>query len=262
MLEALSLTKYYSATAAVRNVSFAVRPGRILGYLGANGAGKSTTVKMLTGILEPSDGRIVLNGVSARNNLAAYQSRLGYVPEEAHVYPHLSAVEYLRLVGRLRGMAQTILEPRIARFLQLFGLHLDRHDALSSYSKGMRQKVLLSAAMLHDPSVLILDEPFSGLDVNTAVVLKTLLQEFARQGKMILFSSHVLDVVEKVCTEVVILHKGQVVAYDAVDSLRRIAEQPSLEEVFALLTKAPDAQAIAHELVAAMKIGALEHSRE
>lgn len=258
MLEARDLSKYYAHTLAVRKVSFTIRPGQILGYVGANGAGKSTTVKMLTGILEPSSGQIVLNGTSARSGLASYQAQLGYVPEESHVYPHLSAQEYLRLVGRLRGMSREVLEPRINRFLELFGLYGDRHDALSSYSKGMRQKVLLSAAMIHDPSLLILDEPFSGLDVNTALVLRSLLQELARAGKMILFSSHVLDVVEKLCTEVLILHKGCVAAYDSVRRLQQLAEQPSLEEVFSQLTQAPDAQGVAVQIFAAMKIGVPE----
>src|SRR6202140_3133827 len=144
MLEARLLTKYYEHTAAVREVSFTVRPGEILGYLGPNGAGKSTTVKMLTGLIEPSGGQIFYNGRSVYEDFTAFQRRIGYVPEEAHLYPHLSAVEYLRLVGRLRGIPRAVLDPKIDEFLRLFSLWDDRYDALSSYSKGMRQKVLLS----------------------------------------------------------------------------------------------------------------------
>ena len=160
MLEVRSLTKYYSHTAAVRDVSFTIQPGEILGYLGSNGAGKSTTVKMLTGLIEPSEGRIFYQGRSVHEDFTAFQRRIGYVPEEAHLYPHLSGREYLQLVGRLRGIPRKVLEPKIDEFLRLFSLWDDRHDPLSTYSKGMRQKVLISAALLHNPDILILDEPF------------------------------------------------------------------------------------------------------
>jgi ABC-2 type transport system ATP-binding protein len=144
MLEARSLTKYYNHIPAVREVSFQIKPGDILGYLGPNGAGKSTTVKMLTGIIEPSEGQIFFNGRSVYEDFTAFQRRIGYVPEEPHLYPHLSGREYLQLVGRLRGMPRAILEPKIDTFLKLFSLSIDAYAPLSSYSKGMRQKILLS----------------------------------------------------------------------------------------------------------------------
>src|SRR5437588_1355247 len=215
MLEVRSLTKYYRHTPAVRNVSFAIRPGEILGYLGPNGAGKSTTVKMLTGLIEPSDGQIFYNGRSVYEDITGFQRRIGYVPEEPHLYPYLSGREYLQLTGRLRGMPHQVLERKMDEFLRLLGLWSDRHAPLSSYSKGMRQKILLSAALLHDPDILILDEPFSGLDVTSALMLRSLLRGRADRGKMILYSSHVLEVVEKICSNVLILRKGEVVAYDS-----------------------------------------------
>lgn len=261
MLEVRSLTKYYNHTAAVRDVSFTIRPGEVLGYLGSNGAGKSTTVKMLTGLITPSDGSILFDGASVHDDLPGFQRRMGYVPEEAHLYPHLSGREYLQLVGRLRGMPHTILEPRTDEFLQLFSLWDDRHDPISSYSKGMRQKILLSAALLHNPDLLILDEPFSGLDVTSALVLRNLLRKLAEQGKMILFSSHVLDVVEKVCTKVLILRKGEVAAYDSINSLQRLMSQPSLEGVFAQLTQVADTATLADQLVDAMSLGEPKASR-
>src|SRR5690348_1012768 len=256
MLEVRSLTKYYNHTAAVRNVSFTIRPGEILGYLGSNGAGKSTTLKMLTGLITPSDGSILFRGKSVQQDLGAFQQCTGYVPEEAHLYPHLSGREYLLLVGRLRGMPHTILEPRIDEFLRLFSLWDDRHDPLSSYSKGMRQKILLSAALLHNPELLILDEPFSGLDVTSAMMLRSLIRGLAGQGKIILYSSHVLEVVEKVCSKVVILRKGEVVAYDSIDRLRDLMSQPSLEGVFAQLAEVEDSDALAEKVLHAMKSGA------
>jgi ABC-2 type transport system ATP-binding protein len=253
MLEARSLTKYYNHFPAVREVSFQIRPGEILGYLGPNGAGKSTTVKMLTGIIEPSEGQIFYNGRSVYDDFTNFQRRIGYVPEEPHLYPHLSGREYLQLVGRLRGMTRGVLEPKIDRFLRLFSLWTDGHAPLSSYSKGMRQKILLSAALLHDPDILILDEPFSGLDVTSAMVVRSLLRVLADEGKMIFYSSHVLEVVEKVCSTVLILRKGQVVAYDSIHRLQEIMNQPSLEGVFAQLAEVEDGETVARRIVEAMK---------
>jgi ABC-2 type transport system ATP-binding protein len=172
--------------------------------------------------------------------MKAYQSRIGYVPEEAHLYPHLSGREYLQLVGRLRGIPRRTLEPKADELLRLVSLWEDRHTSIASYSKGMRQKILLLAALLHDPELLILDEPFSGLDVNAAMVLRSMLGSLARRGKMVLYSSHVLEVVEKVCENVLILHKGKVAAYDSVAHLRALMSESSLEGVFAQLTHAGD----------------------
>jgi ABC-2 type transport system ATP-binding protein len=240
MLEVRNLVKRYSRVPVVDNVSFEIRRGEILGYLGPNGAGKSTTVKILTGLIEPSDGEIFFNGVDVRKDFLSFQRQLGYVPEEAHLYPHLTGREYLQLIGRLRSLPRRILEPRMHELLRIFGLWDDRHSPLSSYSKGMRQKVLLSGALLHNPEVLIFDEPFSGLDVTTAMMLRTLLHELAAQGKIIFYSSHVLEVVEKVCSRVLILRKGKVVAHDRVERLRDLMQQPSLEGIFAQLTLQED----------------------
>lgn len=253
MLEARSLTKFYNHTPAVKQVSFTIHPGEILGYLGPNGAGKSTTVKMITGLIEPSDGQIFFNGRTVYDDFTAFQRRIGYVPEEPHLYPHLSGREYLQLVGRLRGMPRPFLEYKMDEFLRLMGLWNDRHTPLASYSKGMRQKILLSAALLHDPDVLILDEPFSGLDVTSAMMLRSLLHVLAKQGKMVLYSSHVLEVVEKICSTVVILRKGEVVAYDSIDRLRELMSQPSLEGVFAQLADVEDGDTVANKIFEVMK---------
>src|SRR5664279_6508658 len=189
MLEICGLTKRYNGIAVVENVSFTLRPGEILGYVGPNGAGKSTTVKMIIGLLEPSEREVQFQGRSVLEDLPGFQARIGYVPEEPHLYPHLSGREYLQLVGRLRGLHRRVLESKIDEFLRLFSLWDDRHCAVSAYSKGMRQKVLLSAALLHNPDLLILDEPLSGLDVNTALVLRELVEGLATRGRMILYLS-------------------------------------------------------------------------
>jgi len=247
------LTKYYSRIPAVDAVSFTIRPGEILGYLGPNGSGKSTTVKILTGLLEPSEGELLYQGADIRKDFVAFKRVMGYVPEEAHLYPHLTGTEYLQLVGRLRGMHRKTLQDRAEALLRLFGLEESRHSLTGSYSKGMRQKVLISAALLHDPDVLIFDEPFSGLDVTAAQVLKHLLARLAAEGKLILYSSHVLEVVEKVCSSVVILRKGKVVANDSISNLREWMASPSLEDVFSQLAEQDHAGATVDRILEAMR---------
>jgi ABC-2 type transport system ATP-binding protein len=249
MLEALNLTKSFIGMPAVDGVSFTIRPGEILCYLGPNGAGKSTTVKMITGLLEPTSGRVLFHGQDIRNDMKAFQRRLGYVPEEPHLYPHLSGREYLQLAGRLRGLKRRVLEPKMDELLRLVGLWDERHASIASYSKGMRQKILLLAALLHDPEVLILDEPFSGLDVNAAMILRSLLHSLAARRKIILYSSHVLEVVEKVAYNVLILRKGRVVAHDSVARLREVMSESSLEGVFAQLTNSLDSDTVAHRIL-------------
>jgi len=252
-MDVRKLTKRYSAIPAVQDVSFSIRPGQIVGYLGPNGSGKSTTVKMLTGLIEPSDGEIFFRGENVLKNRLWFSRHFGYVPEEPYLYAHLTGREYLQLAGRLRGMEKSVLERKIEAMLELFGLAEFRDTQMSSYSKGMRQKVLLSAALLHDPQVLILDEPFSGLDVTAALVFRSLLQALANEGKMILYSSHVLEVVEKVCSEVVILHRGRVLAYDSVARLRDLRASTSLEDVFAQLVMQEDVSAVASQMIAVMR---------
>src|SRR5258708_25416254 len=164
MVELGRVSKRFLGISAVDNVSFSARPGEITGYLGPNGSGKSTTMKMITGLIETSSGEILFAGQPIQRDLIAYKQRMGYVPEEPHLYPHLTGLEYLIMVGQLRGLPERPLAEKIDGFLRLFSLHEDRYVPISSYSKGMRQKVLLAAALLHNPDLILLDEPFSGLD--------------------------------------------------------------------------------------------------
>lgn len=256
MLEVVGLTKRYASIPALLGANFAVKPGEVLGYLGPNGSGKTTTVKMLTGLLEPTEGHIYFEGQDLRQNLLNYRKRLGYVPEEALLYPYLTGREYLELAGRLRSMPEKLLDTKIEELLRLFGLHQHRNSAIGSYSKGMRQKVLISAALLHNPDVLIFDEPLSGLDVTSVLVFRNMVKALGREGKVILYSSHVLEIVEKVCSHVIILHKGCVVANDRVERLRALMSLPSLEEIFSQLVMQEDTERIASDIVGVMKLQA------
>ncbi|MBM3293930.1 MAG: ABC transporter ATP-binding protein [Candidatus Aminicenantes bacterium] len=188
MLELREVTKKYNVFPAVDRVSFAVRPGEVLGYLGPNGAGKSTTIKILAGLIEPTSGVIFFGGRDIRKDLLAYKSRLGYVPEQSEIYPHLSGLEYLLLVGRLRGLPEARLLQKARAFLRVFDLDGDRDTAVGAYSKGMRQKILISAALLHDPEILLLDEPLSGLDVTTSLILRDLVRRLAAERKIIIYA--------------------------------------------------------------------------
>jgi len=254
MLELRGLTKYYRNIPVVDNVSFAIRPGEVTGYLGPNGSGKSTTVKMITALIEPSRGQVFLDGQDIRKDPMAFRRRLGYVPEEAILYPHLTGLEYLQLLGRLRGMPLHVVDRRASDLLELFSLHPHRHAPIANYSKGMKQRVLISAALMHDPGVLILDEPLSGIDVSTAHLFKYLLTELARQGKMILYISHVLEVVERVCARVVIIYRGRIMGDDLVENLRKLMNVPSLEEIFEHFVEERDLESVAHDIVTAIRL--------
>src|SRR5271170_6815947 len=179
MLELQRVSKIYAGIPAVREVSFSARPGEVTGYLGPNGSGKSTTMKMITGLLEITAGRILFDGRPIQEDLTAYKRRMGYVPEEPYLYNHLSGVEYLTMVAQLRGLPAQQSAERIEGLLHLLSMHGDRHASIAGYSKGMRQKILIASALLHNPALILLDEPFSGLDVGSALVLRQLIRELA-----------------------------------------------------------------------------------
>jgi ABC-2 type transport system ATP-binding protein len=232
MLELQRLCKRFAGITAVDDVSFVARAREITGYLGPNGSGKSTTMKIITGLIQASAGEVRLDGQRVDTDWTGFKQRLGYVPEEPNLYSHLSAIEYLNMVGQLRELPAKATAERIDRMLRLLSLDADRHAPISNYSKGMQQKVLICAALLHNPDIVLFDEPFSGLDAGTALGLRGLLIELAARGKVVLFSSHELDVVERMCSRVVILHRGKVVANDTVENLRSALHAPSLEAIF------------------------------
>ncbi|MGB7267000.1 MAG: ABC transporter ATP-binding protein [Terracidiphilus sp.] len=255
MLELKNLYRSFRTIPAIVDVSFKVAPGEIVGFLGPNGAGKSTTVKIITGMLRPDDGHVFFEGHDIREDMVAFRRVLGYVPEEAHLYSYLSGLEYLQLVGRLRGLGESPIEAKATGLLRLLNLESWQYSPISTYSKGMRQRVLIAAALLHDPKLLIFDEPLSGLDVISARLFKDLLEMLAAQGKAILYISHVLEVVEQICNRVIVIAKGKIVADARPADLANLMSLPNLESVFAQLVQQQDTRALAQEIVEVMRSG-------
>jgi ABC-2 type transport system ATP-binding protein len=248
MLELRRVSKHFSGIAAVDDVSFTARPGEVTGYLGPNGSGKSTTMKMITGLIEMTFGHIYFHGKPIQEDLIEYKRHMGYVPEEPYLYNHLSGVEYLTMVAQLRNLPARKSAECIDGLLRLLSLHDDRHASISGYSKGMRQKILIAAALLHNPDLVLLDEPFSGLDVGSSLVLRSLIRELAHRGKVVLFSSHELDTVESICSRVVTRHRGKLVHDDTIEHMRSLMEQPTLEGIFSQLAVEQDTESMARQI--------------
>lgn len=254
MLEVRHLFRSFRGIPAVEDVSFRIGPGEIVGFLGPNGAGKSTTVKIITGLLRANEGKVLFEGRDIRDDMVAFRKVLGYVPEEAHLYTYLSGLEYLQLVGRLRGLGERLIETKATGLLELLHLKSWQHTPISSYSKGMRQRVLIAAALLHDPKLLIFDEPLSGLDVASGRLFKDLLEMLAAQGKAVLYISHVLETVEQVCNRVIVIAGGKVLADAPPSELTTLMSLPNLESVFAQLVQQQDTRAAAGKIVEIMQI--------
>jgi ABC-2 type transport system ATP-binding protein len=255
MLEVSHLCKRYRGIPSIEDINFRVRAGEIVGYLGPNGSGKSTTVKIITGLLQPNEGSVLFEGKDIREDMVTFRSVLGYVPEEAHVYTYLSGLEYLQLVGRLRGLDESDIERKATQMLKLLGLESWRYSPISVYSKGMKQRVLIAASLMHNPRLLVFDEPLSGLDVVSARLFKDLLQELAAQGKAILYISHVLEVVEQVCDRVIVIAKGKILADAAPAELAKVMQLANLQDVFAQLVQQEDTRILARQLVDVMRVG-------
>ena len=253
ILEARGLVKRYGAVQAVNGVSFSIAPGELLGILGPNGSGKSTIVKMVTGLSDPSRGQVFFRGQAISADLALFKRSLGYVPEQPDLYGFMSGWEYLDLVATLRSIPAAAARAKAAALLEGFALYPHRDSLIASYSKGMRQRIVLIAAMLHDPELLVLDEPFSGLDVASAMVLRNVIALLSAKGKAILFSSPVLEQVERLCTHLLLLKKGNVVVSGPFDELQSAFAGMGLEGGFMQLTEQVDAARIADNIVAAVE---------
>jgi len=253
MIEVQGLSRRFGNVDAVHSLSFEVARGEILGFLGPNGAGKTTTVKMLTGMLRPSAGTARVAGFDVAREPLEVKRRIGYVPETGAVYDSLTGAEYLDLVASLHHLEPARSRVRARELLQLFGLLDDADRRLAEYSKGMRQKVLLSAALLPNPEVLFLDEPLTGLDANAALVVKELLRSLAGQGKTIFFCSHILEVVERICSRIIVINKGQTVIEGTAAGICAATGTGTLEQAFSQLTGVRDVASVTRDFLAALE---------
>jgi len=252
MIETQGLTRRFGAKVALDSLDLRIEPGTIFGFLGQNGAGKTTTVKILTGLLRPDAGRAMVAGHDVLNEPEEVKRRLGYVPESGTLYENLTAAEYLGLVANLHHLDPSIAASRREEFLSLFGILDDQHQRMTGFSKGMKQKVILSAALLHRPEVILLDEPLNGLDATAAMIVKELLKRLAAQGRTILFCSHILEVVERVCTRIMVIDQGKRVVEGTVAEICAQTESTALEDAFRKLTGLRDAGQVTDEFLAAL----------
>lgn len=253
MIELINFTRKYGNFTAVADVDLKIMPGKVFGLLGPNGAGKSTIVKSITGALKPSNGRILVCGRDVTTDTRAVKACIGYIPENPVIFKNLTGREYLYFVGNLYHVPARSLEQRITELLKKFGLAKQGDNQIFSYSKGMTQKLCIAATLLHNPEVLVLDEPLSGLDANAAAIFKETIRSFASRGKTVLFSSHILDVVEKLCDCLAILHDGTILATGTVGEIMQQTETSSLEEAFIKFTGQTDVAGEAADILAALE---------
>ena len=253
MIHTKGLGRDYGYKTALADLNLHVEPGEILGFLGPNGAGKSTTVKILTGMIKPSRGSALVAGFDIVNQALDAKKRIGYVPESTALYESLSADEFLELMACFYHLDPATARLRREELFDLFELRGASVERLAQFSKGMKQKVILAAALMHKPDVLFLDEPLDGLDANTAMIVKELLKRLASQGKTILFCSHILDVVERVCTRIVIIDKGRQIAEGTAKAIAEQTGSRTLEESFGKLTGGQDAGRVTTDFLAALE---------
>jgi len=244
VIDANNISKKYEVP-VLHNISLQVKGGEIVGYIGPNGAGKSTTIKILSGIISDFEGQAKILGLDLRSDAIELKKRVGYIPENAALYELLTPMEYLSFVGSLYHMRPSSVQLKAAELLRLFDLQEDAQKRMASFSKGMRQKVLLIAGLLHNPELIFLDEPLSGLDAHAVIFVKELITQLKKLGKTIFYSSHLMDVVEKISDRIIIINEGAIVANGTFHELKNQASQGSLEEIFTRLTGQHDYNASA-----------------
>jgi ABC-2 type transport system ATP-binding protein len=235
IIQIRNLSKSYGSKLVLKHLSLDIYPGQVIGYIGPNGAGKSTTVKILTGLIPEFGGEVLVDGISMQDNPQEIKKRIGYVPENAELYEVLTPMEYLDFIGKLYGLDDNLLQTRAQKLLTAFGLGNNINDRMDTFSKGMKQKVLLISGIIHNPQIIILDEPLSGLDANAVIMVKELIMRLSQEGKTIFYCSHVMDVVEKVSDRILLINKGDIIADGTFESLKQ-NHSDTLERVFANLT--------------------------
>lgn len=247
-----NLHKCYGEKEVLRGIDLEIYPGEVIGYIGPNGAGKSTTVKILAGLINDFEGSITIDGKDLRGDILDIKAIMGYVPENAELYDVLSPLEYLDFVGKLYGMKEHVIVERATKLLNALGLGEQVHKRMNTFSKGMRQKVLLVSGIIHNPKILILDEPLSGLDANAVITVKELIGRLAKEGKTIFYCSHMMDVVEKVSNRILLINEGRIVANGSFEQLQQ-EHGNSLEHIFAKLTGQKDATDSASQIISAFE---------
>lgn len=245
------LNKQYGEKVVLKGIDLDIYPGKIIGYIGPNGAGKSTTVKILTGIIQDYTGEVMVFGKNLRENILDVKSKVGYIPELAELYDLLTPREYLSFIGKLYHLEDNVIEDRTRKMLDSFSLLNNIDQRMDSFSKGMKQKVLITSGLLHNPSIVIMDEPLSGLDANAVILVKELLQALKQEGKTIFYCSHMMDVVEKVSDRIVLINNGSIIADGTFEELKQ-GGADSLEQIFSRLTSSGNQVQRADDLAAAM----------
>lgn len=230
------LKKRYGSEEILKGISLEIYRGQVIGYIGPNGAGKSTTIKILMGMVGGYSGEIKIFGEDISNGSVEYKRKIGYVPETVEIFENLTAYEYLTFIGEVYGLSLIQVNSKAKKLMTLLGIEDVYHSRISSYSKGMKQKLLIISSMIHNPDILFLDEPLSGLDANSVMIVKEILAELAAMGKTIFYSSHIMDVVEKISNRIILLNEGQIVADGSFAELKEQSRKGSLEQIFNQLT--------------------------
>ncbi len=244
--------KNYGSKQVLKGIDLSVKPGEVIGYIGPNGAGKSTTVKILCGLISDFEGQVFIKGINIKEDPLTVKGLIGYVPELAELYEVLTPMEFLSLMGELYNIPEDIAKERSTKMLSAFGLAANLHQRMDTFSKGMRQKVLITSGLLHNPDIIILDEPLSGLDANSVIIVKELISKLAQEGKTIFYSSHMMDVVEKVSSRIILINEGVVVADGTFEDLKQQQGNQSLEKIFASLTSNEALNAASDQLLNAL----------
>ena len=236
IVEIKNLVKKYGTKQVLHGINLDIQPGQIIGYIGPNGAGKSTTVKILCGLIDEFEGNISVFGKDLRTNQLDIKKHIGYIPENAALYESLTPLEFMQFVGQMRGIQDEIILSKAEALMNNFEMKSNLNQRIATFSKGMRQKVMICSALLHNPELIFMDEPLSGLDANSVIMVKEMLIHLAREGKTVFYSSHLMDVVEKISDRIILIDQGSVIADGSFEDLSRLSNDENLEKLFTRLT--------------------------
>jgi ABC-2 type transport system ATP-binding protein len=259
LIKVENLSRQYGTLWAVKDLSFEIADGEVYGLLGPNGAGKSTTVKIMVGMLAATTGEITINGLNIKTDGNAIKANLGYVPESCALYENLTGREHLEMVCNLHHLPVEGIEPQVTRLIELLDLKDAADKRIAGYSKGMKQKLLLAGGIIHNPRVLILDEPLSGLDANAQSLFRELIKEFARDNRIVIFCSHVLEVVERICDQLLIIDHGKKLTEGTPQQIMETQSVTTLGEAFSRLTGATDIDDQARGILRAIERGNVDN---